>query len=259
MERMRDIFYVFKEVGREIMEAINILFEHEDKFKVTGMGADGTLTHLMDKECEDILINRVNEYDLPYNIISEEAGIIDRGYEQNILADPLDGTFNAENGIPFYAISLATLSDSLDTLESGFIMNLSNGDIYTSKKGEGASKNDKKIEVSKSRKYAYISNISREIDPVTKKILEMPGKHRSMGCASLELSLVAAGAVDLAVYLGKNSVIRNVDVAAGVLLVREANGVVTDDKGEQFNMGTDVSERKNIIAASDMKMVEGLI
>lgn len=256
---MSDIFYVFKEVGKEITESMEGLLEKEDRFRVTGMGADGTLTHLMDKECEDILINRVKEYDLPYNIISEEAGVIDRGYDKNILADPLDGTFNAENGIPFYSISLATLENNFDTLETGFIMNLANKDVYSAKRGEGATKNNRKIGVAETRRYAYILSLGTRMDPVTRKILKMPGKHRSMGCASLELALVASGSVDLVAYMGRKSVIRNVDVAAGVLLVMEANGVAIDSEGNQFSMGIDVSERKNIIAASNPKIMEGLI
>ncbi|EQD64600.1 bifunctional inositol-1 monophosphatase/fructose-1,6-bisphosphatase, partial [mine drainage metagenome] len=97
---------IFLEIGHEVMEAIKDSRERGITRGTTGMGADGTNTSVLDKVCEDIIIRRINEYDLPYNIVSEEIGFVDRGYNLNLVIDPLDGTFNAENEIPLYSMSV---------------------------------------------------------------------------------------------------------------------------------------------------------
>lgn len=256
---MDRIFEIFKDVGNEIIEALRDSRNKKGALGITGMGADGTLTHFMDKISEDILIKQVNQNDLPYNIVSEEAGFIDRKYESNIIVDPLDGTFNAEQDIPFYSISIATMGRSFDTLDKGFVMNLSNGDVFTAESGKGSFKNNKRISASGKRNNAFILNMSGILDDMTVALLKKAGRVRAIGCASLEMCLVASGSVDLMAYLGRSSYIRNIDVAAGVLIVREAGGFVIDPEGATFNMGLDVSERKNIIAGRSRNILEGVI
>ena len=92
-----------------------------------------------------------------------------------------------------------------------------------------------------------------------RRLIELPGRHRSLGCASLEMALVARGSVDMMAYVGRGSYIRNIDVGAGVILVREAGGVVVDQSGSEFNMGLDVTVRTNIMAARSREVLGDLI
>lgn len=238
------------------MEAMNSMLDRDVRFHVIGMGADGTATKVPDKLCEDILINRVSELDLPFNIVSEEAGTVNRGYEEYILTDPLDGTFNALNGIPFYSISIATMGHDFNSLTSGFIMNLSNGDIYYSEKGKGVMKNGK--ERFPIRTGSYIINIGSEMDDFDARILAMGGRRRILGCASLEMALVATGSADLVSYMSPESKIRNIDIAAGTAMIREAGGEVLNSGHSPMNMGIDVTIRDKFYASCDRKIMEDL-
>ena len=245
----------FIDIGQEVMESIRESRENGEIRGTIGMGADGTTTSVLDQLCEDIIIGRITENDLPYNIVSEEIGKIERGYEQNLVIDPLDGTFNAENEIPLYSMSVAIMGDYFNSLDEALIMNLSNGSYYYAKKGAGAFKNSKKITVSKKRRNAYIIS-SGSVKEIPDYLKFAEGRFRILGCASLEMSLVAEGVFDLMAYIGGKKAIRNVDIAASTLLLREAGGLVLNEKLEDLNMGLSLLEKSQVIAISDEKLLE---
>lgn len=251
---MEDFYRDFSEIGKSIYELLNTQAELRQK-SVVGLGADGTATHAIDKACEDMIVKYVKENDLPFNIMSEELGFLDRNYEETLLTDPLDGTFNAENSIPFYSVSMATLVDDFNSLSRGFIMDLARGDIFYAEKGNGSKHNGNPIQVSSVPLSGYSVSVGSCNDPLRRRLIDLPGRHRSLGCASLEMALVARGSLDLMAYVGKGSYIRNVDVAAGVLLVREAGGFVVNQDGEEFNMGMDITVRTNIIAGNNREIL----
>ncbi len=251
---MEDFYREFSEIGKSIFDLLNTQGDIREK-NVVGLGADGTATHAVDKACEDIIVRYVKENDLPFNIMSEELGFLDRNYGETLLTDPLDGTFNAENSIPFYSVSMATLVNDLSSLSRGFIMDLARGDIFYAEKGKGSKHNGKEIHVSTTPLRGYSISVGSCDDSQRRKLIDLPGRHRSLGCASLEMALVAKGSLDLMAYVGKGSYIRNVDVAAGVLLVREAGGFVVNQDGDEFNMGMDITVRSNIMAGSNREIL----
>lgn len=256
---MDSIFRIFEEIGNSISEAARSIKVKEDRSRVTGMGADGTDTHYIDKIAEDIFMQKVVENDLPYNIVSEELGTMQRGFDENLVVDPIDGTFNAINRIPFYSISIAIGKEDVESVSHGFVMNLGNGDTFRAEKGQGAFRNGRPISVSHKDRRIYGLNLSGEIDRISRNIIRKASKVRIMGCASLEMCLVAQGATDILAYTGEHSKLRSVDVAAGALIVREAGGIVTDEKGEHFNANNEVRSRFNMIASSSKGVLEGLI
>lgn len=256
---MGDFLDDFSEIGNRIYESLRSPNGEYRNKNVVGIGADGTATHALDKVCEDIIVNYVEENDLPFNIMSEELGFLDRKYSETIVTDPLDGTFNAENKIPFYSVSIATMTDDFKSLTRGFIKDLARGDVYYAEKGKGSMHNGHSIRVSPVPVHGYSISVGSCSDVMRRKIIDLPGRHRSLGCASLEMALVAKGSVDMMAYVGKGSYIRNVDVAAGVILVREAGGVVVDPSGSEFNMGLDVTVRANIMAARNREALGDLI
>ena len=71
----------FIETGKYLMEEIHKLNDKNDRIGYTGMGADGTLTSRLDDLCESVIIERINDLDLPFNIVSEETGFTDRNYD----------------------------------------------------------------------------------------------------------------------------------------------------------------------------------
>ncbi|MEM3675865.1 MAG: inositol monophosphatase family protein [Thermoplasmataceae archaeon] len=243
------------DLGRRLMELILRGSEVRPLSSVVGMGADGTATHYVDKLCDDEVLRFVAENDLPYNVISEESGFTDRGFDRNLLVDPLDGSFNAETGFPFYALSIADVGQNLASARYGFVMNLSTGDYFNAEKGKGAFRNGKQIRSSGRATNSYLGQLGKYPDRSMNPLVKVKGRIRSVGCASLELCLLAQGSADAVSYLGPGNYIRNVDVAAGYAILTEAGGYLFDSDKHPFDMGLDVQERKNLIAVRDPKIL----
>jgi fructose-1,6-bisphosphatase/inositol monophosphatase family enzyme len=238
--------------GNQLSGKINSLFNKSDRVGYTGMGADGTLTSTLDSLCEDAIINRIEELNLPFNIVSEERGFVDRGFEDNIVIDPLDGTFNAENQIPAYSISLAIMGKDFNSINEALVFNLPTSNYFWAEKGKGAFRNN--IQLPQTDKMTGTA-VTYTMDPssVPQYLIDEVTRLRIFGCASMELALLANGSLDSVAYLGSEKKLRNVDIAAGILLVRETGGTVLDEKGNILNMDLDVRSRRNMIALSHAK------
>jgi myo-inositol-1(or 4)-monophosphatase len=152
-----------------------------------------------------------------------------------IIADPLDGTTNFLHGYPEYAVSIAIVSDS--SLRAAVVLNVVTGDEFTASKDGGAFLNGTRIKVSTLRDpgraligtgfpFKTLSELPRYI-PQFSLVMRGTAGIRRAGSAALDLSNVACGRFDAFWEL----VLAPWDVAAGVLLVREAGGIITDLDG----------------------------
>ncbi len=240
-------------LANEIAKSIADKMKNEDKNKLRkniGIGADGTPTKLIDKIAEDIAVEKIQETSLPVNLLSEEAGFLDFGGIYTIILDPIDGTRNAVRGIPFYAVSVAIGKDRLKDVEYGIVINIPTGDTFFAEKGRGSYLNNHRIITPQyvPKKPLYSIMMSENIPEY---IFE--NHIRSLGAASLELSLVAMGAIDCFVCM--KDYLRVTDLAAGALIVREAGGYVYNAEGEELDMDMDVTERTSVIAATSEKLI----
>jgi len=168
-------------------------------------------------------------------LIAEEGSPDAVAGELTFVADPLDGTTNFLHGFPWYAISIAAVSNGAQV--AGVVLNVANGELFTAAKGSGARKNGQPIRVSE------ISEPSRAllgtgfpfkhregIAPfmrVLPRLMEQVAGLRRAGSAALDLCDVACGRYDAFWEYG----LAPWDVAAGNLIIREAGGVVTDLEG----------------------------
>ncbi|MCK5038495.1 MAG: sugar kinase, partial [Thermoplasmata archaeon] len=161
-----------------------------ERGKVVDMGADGTPTSHIDKVAEQIILDHIASHDLPLNVLSEEAGFIDRGYDDVLVIDPVDGTSNAKRNIPYFSISLAVGQDDLDGIKIGVVYNPCTGDLYHSEKGEGAYFNGHRLELSKNDADKGELMISTHFGGRTNdrinEIIKDFKKVRAFGCASLD-------------------------------------------------------------------------
>ncbi len=255
---MDDLTKSFVDIGKNIMESISSTFESKSMSESVGMGSDGTPTKLVDRISEDIVIRHFDDHDIPFNIISEEAGFISRGYDENAVVDPIDGTTNFTAGIPVYSISIAIMKDNFDSLRYGFIMNLANGDFYHAVKDRGMYFNGKRVVRRAHGNGIFLAALNGGMDSKTSVLLKRARKVRALGCSSMELALVAAGSADVAIHLGFGNEIRNVDIAAGVVMVREVGGQVVDEHGNKINFGKLTSDRKNMIGYRESRIVGGI-
>lgn len=263
-----DIYYwksVAIKMADQVEKAVAPLVGTEEAGEIIKMGADGTPTKLIDLVAEDEAIGVLESTMRPVRIISEEIGIMDVNPDEEssprilFVVDPLDGTSNAIRNIPFYGISIAVAENasgeappSLDDIFMGFVKNFATGDLYWAIKDGGAFMNDQRIRPSaqssldKTSLGAFIYGTRfQRVDNICRVIRRM----RILGSVALELSYVANGAYDAFMDLREN--LRVVDIAASKLIVEEAGGIVTDQKGEGINGLLNVKARTSLIAAGN--------
>ena len=224
----------------------------------TGIGADGTITKYVDKIAEDAALHHIKKSKLKVNVLSEEVGFLDFGGKFTFVMDPIDGTRNAYRGIPFYSVSLAIGKSKISDVKYGIVKNIPTGDIFTAEKGHGAFFNKNRIGVPNVPDKEPLSSLSlgKNYDKVTLSLAKKD-KVRSLGSASLEMCMVAIGALDF--YVVGKEYIRVVDIAASSLILREAGGIVTNISGEELDMPFTLDERSSVVAACSEEIVKKII
>ena len=189
----------------------------------------------VDRGAEEALGQVIAERHPSAVLIAEELSPRAVASDLTFIADPLDGTTNFLHGFPWYAVSIAALSGGKPV--AGAVLNAANGDLFTAGLGSGARKNGQPIRVSEITEPSrallgtgFPFKYREAIQPymqILPRLMEQTAGLRRAGSASLDLCDVACGRYDafwefrLAPW----------DVAAGVLIVREAGGVTTDLKG----------------------------
>ena len=195
---------------------------------------------------EEIIINEVKENFPTHGILSEEKGRMEGASDYLWIIDPVDGTTNFSMHNPLWSISLAV------AFKSGIILGIVYApvlnELYIGELGRGAKlvssvtpfRTGNKIKASNIKGGKVLSTFchGREEKYVRKaiKYYQYQKLHaldcRQLGSAALELAYVACGRIESIMIPGANSW----DVAAGVLLVREAGGWVTDFSGQEWNL-----------------------
>ncbi len=193
-----------------------------------------------DKRTEGILIEELTKARPGYGFLGEEGGVIEgKDKTHRFIIDPIDGTTNFMHGIPQFAISIALEREG--HLVSALVFNPVTDDLFTAEKGHGAFHNNKRLRVA-ARKELGPSVIATGVPFMGKEgharalaemgaVMNVTAGIRRMGAASLDLAFVAAGRFDGFWEHG----LQPWDIAAGILLVKEAGGVITDlNGGEQM-------------------------
>ncbi|MDI6856211.1 MAG: inositol monophosphatase family protein [Candidatus Thermoplasmatota archaeon] len=191
-----------------------------------------------------------------FNIITEESGYHDFGGKKTIVLDPLDGSFNAISGIPFYSVSIAVGTSKISDIEYGLVKNLVTGEEFEASQGKGAYLNGKRIKTKNfnPNDLAFSIYLSRYASSKSFELARKARRLRSLGCASLDICLVACGALDA--YYQAGYPLRVTDVAAGALILREAGGEIYDDKFNLLDMAFELKTRKNVLAVGSKKTLE---
>jgi fructose-1,6-bisphosphatase/inositol monophosphatase family enzyme len=223
-----------------------------------GMGADGTPTQRIDVVAEEAVFSVLEKHGNPLNVLSEERGFVNNGAGQTLVLDPLDGTFNAAQGIPFFATSLAVGKRKLSDIQYAVVKNLVTGTTYTAERGEGAFSNGNRLKTRTLGKHSvfgvYIGNMAED---ASFRIAKLGRRARNFGAAALELCFVAQGSLDAYyLYTNASAKLRVMDIAAGTLIVREAGGEVLDPDGRVLDVPLDMKTRTDILAIGDRKVLE---
>lgn len=211
----------------------------------------------IDRSSEAAIYQLVSNAFPEHAFIGEEFGKVgDQNAEFTWIVDPLDGTTNFLRGIPHYAVSIAVLRG--DQLQHAVIFDPAKGDLFTAALGGGAFLNTKPIKVSDCQGIRggllatgvpFSGQLLEDLDSFTATMQGMLAHHtsgiRRLGSAALDLAYLAAGRYDG--YWEAS--LKPWDIAAGVLIVQEAGGQVTDFVG-----ANDYLKSGNIVAASPSLM-----
>jgi myo-inositol-1(or 4)-monophosphatase len=190
-----------------------------------------------DRRAEDMLRAELTRVRPDVGFLLEEGGVVEgRDPAQRFIIDPIDGTTNFLHGIPHFAISVALERNG--SLVAGVVYNPVADELFTAERGGGAFLNDRRIRVSgrtKPEDCVIATGVphrgkgdhdlfARELRMVQAEVAGI----RRAGAASLDLAWVAAGRLDG--YWERN--LKAWDLAAGLLLVREAGGYASDLDGK---------------------------
>lgn len=228
-----------------------------DPAEVLGQGADGAPTTRIDRVAEDAVLRVLDYEGASLNVLSEEAGYIDRGGKATLVVDPIDGTHNAIRGVPAYSVSLGIGRNRLSDIEEGLVRDLVSGATYYATKGQGANLNGRSIRVRpydpKDLLFGVYLGTHAHADAA--RVAALARRVRVLGAASLDLCLVARGAADL--YYMHSAVhdtkLRVVDIAAATLIVREAGGHVLDLGGQDLDLPLTPAARTDLVAVGDRR------
>ena len=223
-----------------------------------GIGADGTPTKYIDKVAEDIAINYIKKSNTKINILSEESGFLDFDGDYTFVIDPIDGTRNAVRGIPLYSISIGVGTHSLKDIVFGIVKNVPTGDVYTAEKGNGAFYNKRRINTPNvPDKELVFSFNNLNIFRNNNFEFNINDKFRSLGCASIEMCMVAIGALDF--YVVSDEYLRVTDIAAATLIVKEAGGFITNIQGNKLDINLNLDDRTSIITACNKYLINKIV
>ncbi len=223
------------------------------KFQVHHKGPTDLVTE-MDHKSEDLLLNRIQTAFPDHAIFSEESGRLDGRHSSQWYVDPLDGTVNYAHGIPIFSVSIAYARAG--ELQLGVVYDPIHDELYAAEAGKGATLNGKPIHTTQVDQ--MINGLLVTGFPYTMGNPDKPNNldlfplfvkraqgMRRLGSAALDLCWVAEGRLDGYWELG----LQPYDVAAGVLILREAGGTAT-----QFDGNPDIFTPPHTVVAANPKL-----
>jgi myo-inositol-1(or 4)-monophosphatase len=223
-------------------------FGEIEKLQVSKKGPGDFVTN-SDKRTEKIIMNELSLARPDYSFLAEESGLSNKSNEFRWIIDPIDGTTNFLHGIPNFAISIGLEKNK--EIICGMIFNPITNEMFYAEKGKGAYLNNSRIRVS-SRKnvdecviltggpvlsYKNKEIFFKEYENVTRKVAAT----RKLGSSALDLAYLASGRCDGVFERNLNYW----DIAAGIIIVKEAGGTITDFKG-----GDKYIEERNLLGTN---------
>jgi len=242
----------------------NVLLRHINRLDALNVVQKQRMDYAseVDSEAEKVAIRELSRAYPEYGIFGEESGVQAGNGRQMWVIDPLDGTSNYLRGFPHYCVSIA-LVDNGEPIEAVIFDPLRN-ELFTASRGSGAVLNDRRIRVAERkdlngvtvctgfapRERARAGAQLKTVDV----LLEQAEDIRRTGSAALDLAWVACGRVDAYFEAG----VKAYDIAAGVLLVREAGGRVCNYQGAGLGRLDDKGPQSQAVIAGNLKVSQAL-
>ncbi len=220
---------------------------------VVSVKGPGDFVSAADRKAEKTLYEELSKARPGYGFLMEESGVVEgTDPSHRWIIDPLDGTTNFLHGLPIFAISVALEREG--QLIAGVVYNPATDDMYIAEKGQGAWHNNRRLRVSPRRNISDsliacgIPHLGKAKEHPRFKaelaaVMARAANVRRLGAASIDLALTAAGRFDA--YWERD--LKPWDIAAGIVLLREAGGYVSDLDG-----GQDMLEKGSLCAGTEL-------
>lgn len=242
--------------------SLNRDFNEVERLQVSQKGP-GDFVSAADLRVEKILREELSRARPDYGFLMEEGGIVEgRDNRFRWIIDPIDGTTNFLHSLPHFAVTVALEKEG--EIIAGVTYDPVKDELFWAEKGMGAYLNDRRLRVSARKKlneslavtgYPFAGHGDTEAFlQVLSRVMPQVAGVRRLGAASLDIAYVAAGRFEA--YWEAD--ISPWDVAAGIILVREAGGYVAD-----MNGGRDMFKKRTILATNDslhqpfLKLIRG--
>lgn len=216
--------------------------------EITTKSSETDLVTKVDKLCEakirEILLDAYPDH----VVLGEEEGQPGGTASHRWIVDPVDGTTNYAQGFPFYCVSIGLEIDGV--IEVGVVLDGVRNELFTAVRGGGAFRNGAPVAVTQKTElvdallatgFSYHKDTIVENIEIFARVHERVRSVRRPGAAALDLCYVACGRLDGFWELG----LKPWDVAAGMLIIREAGGAVTGAAGEPYSLGDRVLVASN--------------
>ena len=227
-----------RKAGDKIAHAV----DHKKRVRIDQKGRNDFVTEV-DRASEQEIIYHLQKAFPEHSILAEESGVCgNQESDYQWIIDPLDGTTNFIHGIPHVAVSIGCTYKG--KLEHAVVYNPMSREEFTASRGRGAYLNGNRIRVSGHQGMAgavfatgipFSGECLQQMQPYLAclhQIAEQSSGIRRFGVASLDLAYVAAGRFDAFWEM----FLKPWDIAAGLLLVQEAGGLVSDFQGSENSM-----------------------
>jgi len=241
----------------------NVLLRNINKLEALNVVQKGRMDYAseVDTDAEKVIVKELKRAYPDYGIYGEEGGLQGNGRQMWVI-DPLDGTSNYLHGFPHYCVSIALVENGEPT--DAVIFDPLRNELFTASKGAGAVLNDRRIRVADRkdlegamihtgfapRERARAGSQLKAIDTLLVQAEDI----RRAGSAALDLAYVACGRADAYFEAG----VKAWDIAAGVLLVREAGGKVCNYRGAILARMDDKGPETQQVVAGNLKVCEAL-
>lgn len=241
----------------------NVLLRNINKLEALNVVQKGRMDYAseVDADAEKVIVKELKRAYPDYGIFGEEGGVQGERRQMWVI-DPLDGTSNYLRGVPHYCVSIALVENGEPT--DAVIFDPLRNELFTASRGAGAVLNDRRIRVAdrKDLEGTMIhtgftprerSRASAQLKSVDTLLVQAEDIRRT-GSAALDLAYVACGRADAYFEAG----VKAWDIAAGLLLVREAGGKVCDFKGATLGRMDNRGPETHQIVAGNLKVAESL-
>jgi fructose-1,6-bisphosphatase/inositol monophosphatase family enzyme len=252
-----------KQIAINVFNTVNPLLGTKEAAEKTKRGAGGDLSMKIDLIAEKVIIDSLQQANTNILLISEELGekyIGDpdkaKKNQSILIVDPLDGSNNAARGVPYCSVSIAfAVGNRISDIIKAVVLNLNTKDIYWAEKEKGAYLNEIQLQVSNlgiTEKCFFELNLPmrnlmtklQELSPLIRKFYRI----RILGSSALTLCQIAKGSMEAFINLRHSN--RLVDVAAGLLILKEAGGKIFSTDGTEIDCELSINSKFPFIACN---------